>query len=858
MTRAISLLSDFLLTAVTISFILGIGLSCRIEAPLGLFASLTALSCLVLLVCFFCHQRKSVLFALLLTFILLGILHGNLANRPPVNPSHIYNIIKEKREAVVIGNLASMVNYDGETSQALITLQAVRFVESPDFLTATGTITVRMKDQWPTDILPGMRLTARADLQRPSGFRTPGSFDYPASLARQDIWITGFIRSPAFLHRIEHSPSFFHSLRFFPEYLRHTIGVAIDKTVTLPLQGVYRALLIGDQTKVDDQTRALFRDSGCMHILSISGLHFAIIGSLLFFVVYWLLRRSEWLILHYNVRKIALFTCLPPLCFYAMLAGMNIPVFRSLIMSCTAILALCTDRRKSIAALLSFAALLILLVNPQSLFTISFQLSFAAIAAIALATPGLALFLKRPQKQKNKLPHLLRLRIWFLTALAVSVAATLGTAPLLLMNFNQLSLVGPLANLVVEPLICLWSLPLALLSCLTMPFSAKTTALLLQVGAPGLELSLKSMELFNALPLSSLWLATPHPLLVTAYYISLLYLVWSIYRKRAVPYRVALIFCLILFLFVASPAELAKKLKRDLTVTFLDVGQGSATLVEFPGGYRLLIDGGGATSSARGVGESVIAPFLWQKGITSIDQVIITHPDADHYNGIPFIIKHFSPSLLWTNTITGHDRFYSAFIEEAIQEGVLVILPEAGMRLPIQNKAGIRCFVNWGIDTGREGKAGPKKSNDSGLIVQARFDDFSVFFPGDISIAAEEELLKMGDNPISPILLAPHHGSKTSNSPAFLRTVQPRYLIVSAGRSGSRYFPHPGLEDLCNRHGITLLTTARSGTIEVVTDGKQFSLLSYSRAATGPLPSGLVAEAVSEKVRAAPTPPATH
>ncbi len=851
MTRVIPLLSNYLLTALTASFILGISLSCRIEPPLGLLVSLAALSCLVLLACIVKNQQNAALCTLQITFLLLGLLHGSLANRPPAEPSHVYNIIQEKMEVVGIGTLSSMVGYDGETSHARIALEAIRFAEIADFHGTAGTIGIRMKGQWPTDIRPGDRLAVRADLQRPGGFSTPGSFDYPASLARQNIWITGLVRSPAFLHKIKDPPSFLHSLRFLPEYLRHSIGMAVDKAVAPPLQGIYRALLIGDQTLVDERTKELFRDSGCTHILSISGLHFAIISSLLFLAVYWLLRRSEWLILQYNVKKIALLVCLPPLCFYALLAGTHSPVLRSLIMSCTAIIALCSDRRKSISTLLAAAALLILLFNPSSLFTISFQLSFAAIAAIALTTPGLTHFFAGHREQQNKPPLVQRLRVWSLTALTVSGAATLGTAPLLLMHFNQISLVGPLANLIVEPLICLWSLPLALLSCLVMPFSPETAALLLRMGAPGLEISLICMEMFNALPLSSLWLATPPSWLVAAYYVSLVSLVWSFYRKRRLPFGSTLIFCFILFLFVLSPAEISRKLKRELTVTFLDVGQGSATLVEFPTGYRILIDGGGATLSARKVGETVIAPFLWQKGITTLDQIIITHADADHYNGLPFIIKHFAPTLMWTNSMTGHDRFFRAFVEEARRDGVRVVLPGLGMSLPIREESSIRCLANWGIPPDREQHSGQKQGNDSGVIVQTVFNNLSVIFPGDISRVVEGKLIREVNKQLpSTILLAPHHGSKTSNSPAFLKMVQPRYLIVSAGRNGLSAFPHPGLQDLCNRHGITMLTTARNGTIEIASDGEHFSLTSYRRAISGPLPSRFMAETVAEKIPA--------
>lgn len=852
MNRILLLFSEFLLFSVLASFILGIGLSYHLEVSLKFVLWLALSCCALLVICSFYRLPETVRLTVLPTFFLIGLSYGLFSNLPPEDPAHVYNLIEERREVVLVGTLAAMVSSDGTDSQAHINMESLRFSENTLFQPTFGQILLRIKGPWPADMLPGMKIAIRADLQRPTGFNTPGSFDYPAHLARQGIWVTGFVRTPAFLHRIETSPSLFHTLRFCPENLRHFIGITIDKAVPPHLQGVYRALLIGDQTRVDDRTRDAFRDSGCMHILSISGLHFAIIGALLFLLLYWLFRRSEWLILQYDVKKIALAGCLPPLCFYALLAGTNAPVLRSLIMSCIAILALCVDRRKSIPTLIAFAAILILLENPQSLFNISFQLSFLAIAAISAATPVLSLFIVGKDDRKTSQFSFLRLKKWFFSALSISFAATLGTAPLLLASFNQISLVGPVANLIVEPLICLWSLPLALLSCLGMPFSPETAIFLMRLGAPGLELSLWVMELCNTLPFSSIRLATPHPLLITVYYCFLVSFLWSLYTMRRISWKKIILFIPVLLLFVVTPAELAKKFKRDMTVTFLDVGQGSSTLIEYPGGYRILIDGGGSISSARQVGESVIAPFLWQKGITSVDHIIITHPDADHYNGIPFILKHFRPSLLWISSLTGHDRPYLECVEEAKRLDVKVILPENNERLAVQKRAAIRCVANMEQRLTQRNSAGSQRSNDNGLILQSLYNDFAVLFPGDISTPAETDLRKRGSDIQSSLLLAAHHGSKTSNSPGFLAAVQPRYLIVSAGYSRSGIFPRPGLDEQCRQHGITMLTTGQNGTIEVRTDGKHFSIAQYSRNGKRPLPSRVAPEMLAEKVPAQP------
>ena len=229
------------------------------------------------------------------------------------------------------------------------------------------------------------------------------------------------------------------------------------------LSGVYRAILIGDYSRVDDATLESFKGSGTMHILSISGLHMTVIGTLVFATLYWLFSRFEKLLLHYPVRKWAGLSCIPVLLGYGLLAGMNTPVFRAVIMSCLVIVAICTNRRKSPSALLACAALIILIVDPLQLFNASFQLSFVATMAILFLFPILKNLVQSdaaagPPTARQSLGN------WLVAGLLVSAVATLATIPITLYAFNRFSPVGILANLFVEPLICLWSLPAGFLA----------------------------------------------------------------------------------------------------------------------------------------------------------------------------------------------------------------------------------------------------------------------------------------------------------------------------------------------------------------------------------------------------------
>jgi competence protein ComEC len=271
-----------------------------------------------------------------------------------------------------------------------------------------------------------------------------------------------------------------------------------------------------------------------------------------------------------------------------------------------------------------------------------------------------------------------------------------------------------------------------------------------------------------------------------------------------------------------------------LRISYLDVGQGSSTLLEFPSCFRVLIDGGGSSFATISVGERVIAPFLWKKGIQGIDAVIITHPDADHYNGLEFIIKHFSPKILWVRDKDGHDNQFKRLIQLAEKQQVSVIIPEEGDLL-IDGPQSLECVANV-LDLENEVNIS-RNSGNNGLVLKACGLQFCALFPGDIGRSSEKALIDQGLDLNADVLLSPHHGSITSNSSQFLETVSPDYLLVSAGRSTKGYFPHKGLAGECDNRQINLFTTSDQGTLEVTTKGNGYQVYGYEREDNNPLSS---------------------
>ena len=242
-------------------------------------------------------------------------------------------------------------------------------------------------------------------------------------------------------------------------------------------------------------------------------------------------------------------------------------------------------------------------------------------------------------------------------------------------------------------------------------------------------------------------------------------------------------------------------------VTYLDVGQGSATLLESADGRKILIDGGGSSLSRESVGSRIIAPYLWARGITRLDLVINTHPDADHFNGLPFILEHFSPKSLWVSTDTIASKEYAAFLDLAKRQSVQLFVPETGFSTTLGDLQ-VTCLYNpfHGV---------PQHEHNAGLVIKVMSGNFSALFPGDIEQATEQHLVETQQPLIANILLAAHHGSRTSNSPALLKAVDPQLVIVSAGANERGLFPGKDIIQYCQENKIPLLTTREQGSMQI-------------------------------------------
>ncbi|MBT8344805.1 MAG: DNA internalization-related competence protein ComEC/Rec2 [Desulfofustis sp.] len=750
------------------------------------------------------YEHKASIFVVLI-YLLLGLLQSSEKRSTLIDSSHLVLAVTDQQQVVLVGTLAEMITKSQDINRALIKVKYAKTESNQPFTRASGSILLLVEGDWPAAIGPGHSIIVRTKIQIPRAAATPGSFNYRKYLARKKIFLTGLVSSPVLIQPVTGiKPGRIKKFVYRIEKMRTLISSYIDNTLSEQDGSLYKALLIGDRSSMSPEVSETLKRAGIMHLWAISGMHLGLLTMLTYTIIYWLLRRSERLILAYNLKKTALVMTLPLLLIYALLAGFHSPAARAFIMTSGVVIALSCDRFHSPISIISFAALLILLIDPMAIESPSFQLSFSAVVAIILGVPKLLASIGEPDgKYLNPSPKLLYM---FISLICVTVVATLSTLPLLLFHFNRLSLITLPANILIQPLICFFSLPLGMLSLPFILIDHPAAMILLKLGACGLNISQTIATAMSSPDSTQLWAPTPSPTIILVYYFLLLvFIIRQLSRSACIVNLIAFSMVLVTLL---NLIHLAIKFDKPFNrVTILNVGHGSANLVELSSGRVVLIDGGTRSGPGYDCGERLLSPFLWHKGIGKINDIFISHDDSDHYNGIGTLIKRFKPERLWLPYLNGGKQGFMRLVNLARQEGIKIIVPEPGV---VISEAGAQITALGGsVSTGMDNE------DDRGLVLKLDVTETSVLFPGDITRNRELELVDTEGDLHTTLLLSPHHGSSTSNSQKFLSAVSPEWLVISSGISRTSRFPAQETLDSAKRLGIPVLNTATDGTITI-------------------------------------------
>ena len=500
-----------------------------------------------------------------------------------------------------------------------------------------------------------------------------------------------------------------------------------------------------------------------------------------------------------------------------MLAGLTPATQRAMLMVAICLAGYWVGRRHDWLNTLSFAGLIILVVYPPVLYKISFQLSFMAVLAIlsgmTIGADGV---------------HILTPALWqrwyfrFKAFIQVSVLAVLGTLPLVLYYFNQFSLVGVIVNLVVVPVVSMLVVPAGLTGILIVGVNSALAVFAWQLSAMGVELVRLTVEWAAQWPWAAVQCITPN-----RFEIALFYLLGALvlFRARMPYFRVVL--CIISALLALDIGYWGYQRfgGRQLRVTAIDVGQGTANLVQFPGGYTALVDGGGfSTNDIFDVGEAIVAPLLWRQKIRTVDLVVLSHPNSDHLNGLLFILKNFNVKEVWSN-----GEPYSGSCFKAWQRQ----LTESGIRHLDLRQIPLESTINGVRQTvlappkdflQRAEKEAWRNVNNNSLVLRVAYKHVSILFAGDIMDRAEAALVgEIGGQRLrSTILMVPHHGSRRSSTPLFLKAVKPETAVISAGWKNRFGFPHPDVLHRLQQMGTTIWCTAQDGAVSIETDGQTY------------------------------------
>lgn len=658
------------------------------------------------------------------------------------------------------------------------------------------------------DALPvaeGLELAATCRLRPFTNFNNPGCFDYRGHMAQQGVAAWGVVKA-ADIALLPAPPG--HRWKTALHESRGRIEAALFAHAPTPRSGaLLTALLTGNRARIPKPVRDLFTRTGTAHLLAISGLHLGIVATLFFVLFRNLFSLWERPLLKGHTQTLTAAATLGPVVLYALLSGMAPSTLRALIAAALFLGALALREEADLPTTLALAALLILTVHPPALFTASFQLSFTAVAAI------LGSFSQLPQKSD---PHAPRPMVHRVLAFAIPPCfASIGTAPLVWYHFGYAAPIGLLANLVVVPMASVAVILPGLIGVMTLPLCAPLAGLLFRVAGHAAEAAIYVDTLCAAIPGGYLTLPRPDPAVPLLILCLLFSLILSRTNRRRGPAAVAIL-CLILLGGRAVTAHRERHHNPSLRVTVLDVGHGTAVVISFPNGKRWLVDGGFAMPDGYDVGSLAVAPALQAEQITSLDAVVLTHPESDHLGGLIHILNHFAVKTLITGPGKGHGVLWDRFAEAASRSGARMV--QFTDQTPPLLVEGVR--VTCLHPSASVVTTGKGAVNNSSLVLQLEYGTHRLLLTGDIMGKAEARLVTAAGEALrSDVLVIPHHGSASSSTPAFLAQVLPSVAIVSAGQANRYGLPHAEALERYSQTGCALYRTDRHGAVTVESDG---------------------------------------
>lgn len=757
------------------------------------------------------NNKRQTLLLIIIIAAATGFFYMLYVNRVPDDDISRY-ATGEKATVIGVVDEPSRIS----SKKVSVDVRALKILKGEGELTVSGRVRVTVYD--PEAVLNyGDMITLTGRLKTIRGFKNSGLFDYARYVAREGIRSSIGVGKKENISKIGTGGN--PVLRKIYEW-REEIRLSIARGLSGPSSAILQAMVVGATGDLTPEIRDRFTAAGVTHILSVSGSHLGFIVFLTFVAIrYALIHLPCRILLKISIyttpSKIAALATIPPVIFYTLLSGGAIATVRSLIMALVFLTAILLEREDDALNTLVVAALLVLLWDPQAIFDISFQLSYMAVLSMILVMKG---FYK---SEEEGAPDFWK-RCWkrFKLLLLLTLGASISTAPIVAHYYNQITWAGLISNLLVVPYVGFAVLPAGLLSGFLSLIGHGGVLPLTWLNELLSDLLYQMVEFFSRFPLSVIYTPSPGILLISSFYLLLAVLLFL--RDRWI--KRALLPAISVTLLSLGCVALAGDKGGKVRVTFLDVGQGDSTLIEFEDGKVMLIDGGGTFSETFDIGRSVVAPYLWNKGIRKVDYVVATHPQLDHVEGLAYIVDKFYIGEVWTNGMHGAAaRNFDRIVRDKRIERVTV---HRGMKDRTVGGCGVT-FLNPPDRPGEKGW----RSNDLSIVMRLVCEDLSFLFPGDIERRAMREIAASTKHLDGIVIKVPHHGARGSVEEGFIAAVKPAIAVISAGYQNSYRHPSPEALSVYEKAGAAIYRTDLDGAVIIEAKDGRIRVRTYEETA---------------------------
>jgi len=767
------------------------------------------------LIPFLPSSRKTLIIAGLCLFTLLG---GGLHFPSSVPPADEYSLRFYNDTGIVEIQGMVVEEPDIRDRYCLLTFSASETIVNGEKEEVSGTALIRMP-RYPTYHY-GDVLKVSGELETPPQFE---DFDYKSYLSRQGIYSVIYYPGVEVLDRGQG----FKPLQLIYS-LRERLSASLARALPEPQGSLAQAILLGLRGNIPDSLYAAFSRTGTAHLLAISGLHISIIIAMLL---------SFGILVFGRQHSIYIWLTLVLMWLYAMLAGMHPPIIRAAIMGSLFLMAEYLGRQRSAIIALAFAAAVMVGIQPYVLWSVSFQLSFLAMAGLVLLYPY---FQEWGRKGVASLfgtrERIAAAGSMITDGFAATLAAIMAVGPLIAYNFGVVSLVALPATFFSLP-----ALPFIIVTAGLVAFLGLLASLAAQIFGWLAWLFLSYLVFivqgFDALPHSSLEVTTVSTWHVWGYYVILAGVIASLnHRKQLADFFSRLTsgikkltegipkprhgfslkwFILPLLVVTILVWSVALTTPDDkLHVSFLDVGQGDAILIQTLNGQDILIDGGPDPQKIN-LELSKKLPF-WDR---TIDLIVCTQPHADHVTGLVEVLQRYKVRQVLEAEVSYNSSIYQEWCNVVEDKGIEYNIARAGQNIDLGS--GIKLEVLNPPEVLFDGTGDDVDNN--GVVLRLSWGLVSFLFTADIREEAEFELIGQRANLKSTVLKVAHHGSETSTSLQFLVAVDPEVAVISVGTDNT--FGHPGpevVERLIDRLGEdNVYRTDENGTVELITDGER-------------------------------------